>query len=143
LGIERKLDRLTKEKEQQIMADIFDRIIAGIAALQAGDTAALQQHVAAIDSHLSNVDDELLGLQTSDTSEKSRLDAIEQGLGKVADAVSPPAAAGGSGTGSGSDTGGAPADGSGSGDVGPGDGPAPAAGPGSETTGQVDTPVTQ
>lgn len=160
LSIERLLKKLIGEEE---MADIFDRIIAGIAALQAGDTSALQAHVAAIDSHLSQVDGEVLGLQSDDTSGKARLDAIEAGLGKVADAVNPASSGGGSGSGApsgGAPSGGAPAPAGGdAGSANPGgDGSAPAptgdgsagasgaiptSGPGSETTGQVDQPDTQ
>jgi hypothetical protein len=146
LDIERKLDTLLEEEEQVIMADLYDRIIAGVAALQSGDTAALQAHVAAIDSHLSAVDDKQLALQGEEDTSVGRLNAIEAGLGKIADAVTPAAATGGTSTGDNTGTTSAPpSDGSGSADVGPG-GPAPAAipaaGVGSETTGQVDTPVT-
>jgi hypothetical protein len=147
LDIERKLDTLLEEEEQVIMADLYDRIIAGIAAIQSGDTAALQAHVAAIDTHLSAVDDKQLALQGEEDVSVGRLNAIEAGLGKIATAVAPAPAAGGStppASGDGT-TSTPPADGSGSADVGPG-GPAPAAipaaGVGSETTGQVDTPVT-
>lgn len=172
------------------MADVFDRIIAALTAQQAGDTAALQQHVHDIDAHLTSVDDEVLGLKSEDTSEKSRLDAIEAGISRIADALAPAApASGGDSTaanpGGGSDTGavsgtgsdagnpgGAPApgaqdgigdsagnpggDGSGTGTQGDASGssdasgsgttdqgPTPSSGPGMETHGQVDTPVTQ
>lgn len=142
LSIERKLVTLMGEYEM----DFYDRIIAGIAALQAGDTAALSQHVAAIDSHLSAIDTQELQLQGDDTASKGRLDAIEAGLGKIADAVGPVQTPAPSGTGT---TSPAPADGSQSADVTPGSdtapgasAPIPASGPGSETTGQVDTPTT-
>lgn len=188
LSIERKLDKLIGEYEM----DLFDRIIAGVQALQSGDTAALKAHVDAIDTHLGDVDNEVLGLKANDTSDEARIAAIETGLGKVADAVDPASSGSGSGanpgassggatgsgapsggtssppsggdTGSGSSSGGSsggsspsgsgtpsspPADGSQSGDQTP-DGSAPAgasgaiptSGPGSETTGQVDTPKT-
>lgn len=87
LSVERHLCTLI---ESTLTMDLYDRIIAGVAALQAGDTTALQQHVAAIDNHLSQVDADTLQLEGDDTASKSRLDAIEAGLGKIADAVSPP-----------------------------------------------------
>lgn len=200
LDIERKIDRLIGEKE---MADIFTRIALALGALQVGDTSALQAHVAEIDTHLSDVDASVLGLQSDDTSSKARLDAIEAGIGKIADAVNPTSTGGtttsgdGSATsanpGGGTDTGAVsgsgpaagnpggqpdpgaqsgtgpdagnpggdgsipapvasqPSDGSQSADVTPGadpvsahaSAPIPSSGVGSETTGQVDTPVTQ
>lgn len=148
VSIERVTIRLTGE-----IMDIFDRIVAGIAALQAGNTTELAAHVSEIDNHLQNVDGEVLGLQTDDNSTKGRLDAIEAGLGKVADAVAPAApASGGTDTGGSAGapasggTAGAPAaaDGSTSADVGPSahaSAPIPSSGVGSEVTGQVDTPT--
>lgn len=161
------IERVTIRLVGEFSMDIFDRIAAGVAALAAGNSAAVATHVAEIDTHLKTVDDEVLGLQTDDTSGKARLDAIEAGLGKVADAINPPAATGGNPTpasgggtsgsssnpaaGSGSSgTSSAPADGSTTPDVGPGgtnpsphaSAPIPSSGVGSETTGQVDTPKT-
>lgn len=153
------IERVTIRLVGEMNMDIFDRIAAGVAALAAGNSTALAAHVAEIDTHLSNVDGEVLGLQGDDTSGKARLDAIEAGLGKVADAINPPAATGGTTGGtstppasSGGTTSTPPADGSQSPDQTPGGTPAPTAhasapipssGVGSETTGQVDTPVTQ
>jgi hypothetical protein len=145
LSIERKLDRLIGESE---MADIFDLIIAGVLAHQSGNDQALADHVAAIDSHLSGVDASVLGLQGAEASDKSRLDAIEAGLQKVATAVAPANPGGNTTSG---DQSGASANpgGDGSAPAPTGDGSAgssgaiPTSGPGSETTGQVDQPDTQ
>lgn len=149
--IDRKLNRLLGEYEM----DLYDRIIAGVQALQAGDTTALSDHVKAIDSHLAQVDNEQLQLQGDDTASKTRLDAIEAGLGKIANAVgpaTPPASTGGAtgaiGPASGATvptgTTGAASTGTGIADQTPGSAapaaPAPVSGPGSETVGQVDTP---
>lgn len=148
LSIERLLMQMIGESE---MTDIFDLIIAGVLAHQSGNDQALADHVAAIDSHLSNVTASVLGISNAEASDKSRLDTIEAGLNKVAQAVAP-ANPGGSNAATGSgDQSGASANpgGDGSAPAPAGDGSAgssgaiPTSGPGSETTGQVDQPDTQ
>lgn len=66
--------------------DIFDRIAAALKALSSGVPAtdpAVTDHLKAIDDHLGTLDG-------ADTDEKTRMDTIEAGLNKIADAVSPP-----------------------------------------------------
>lgn len=87
LCIERRLNHL----QGKFLMDLYDRIIAGVLASQSGDNGLLQQHVAAIDNHLSQVDADTLQLEGDDEASKSRLDAIEAGLAKIADSIAPPA----------------------------------------------------
>lgn len=69
--------------------DIFSRIAAALALLASGATRtdpAVTEHLQAIDAHLAGTD----AHEAADNEDESaRLDAIEAGLGKIADAVAP------------------------------------------------------
>lgn len=73
--------------------DIFSRIAAALALLASGATRtdpAVTEHLQAIDAHLEGTD----AHEAADHDDESaRLDAIEAGLGKIADAVAPEPAA--------------------------------------------------
>lgn len=73
------------------LVDIFDRIAGAIEADKAGDNAAYDAHLAALDGQVST-------LQGQETADGSNIATIQAGLQKIADAVNPTPAPSGDGS---------------------------------------------